>query len=386
VTVADARCLEDDAAGTAAPRWLPAVTGRPAPRRRPGDAVVLGAVGGEGSGPELVAAALGVLEAVAAADGAAVHVLRTAADDPDGMLAACGAALAAGAPVLAGAVGGRFVYDLRARFDLFCKLVPLRPSPVRAAEGPLRAEHCRGVDVLLVRENVSGIYLGAVAERADGGERVVQHAATYREGEVRRIVEVAARLATTRRGRLTVVLKDGGLPAMSALWRDVAGAVARAAGVALDCANVDLAAWRLVQEPRTLDVVVAPNLFGDVLADVGAVLLGGRPASWSGNFAADGAAVYQTNHGAAHDLAGTDRANPLGQLLALAMLLRESLGWDAGAAAVEHAVDAVWAAGFRTPDGTAPGCRVVGTRELAARVADAAARRITGHDAGAAAR
>jgi 3-isopropylmalate dehydrogenase len=136
-------------------------------------------------------------------------------------------------------------------------------------------------------------------------------------------------------------------------------------------ANVDLAAYRLLQHPRELDVVVAPNLFGDVLADLGGVLLGSRGLSFSGNFAAGGASVYQTNHGAAHDLAGKDRANPVGQVLSLAMLLRESFGLAAEAALVERAVAEVYRLGFRTDDVAEAGCRAIGTREMAERIAAA---------------
>ena len=103
------------------------------------------------------------------------------------------------------------------------------------------------------------------------------------------------------------------MPAISEIWRDCAVAAARAAGVECSFANVDLAAYLLIQHAHNLDVIVAPNLFGDVLADLGAVLLGSRGLSYSGNFSSRGAAVYQTNHGAALDLAGTDRANPMGQ-------------------------------------------------------------------------
>jgi 3-isopropylmalate dehydrogenase len=168
-----------------------------------------------------------------------------------------------------------------------------------------------------------------------------------------------------------VVLKDGGLPALSDLWRDCTREVADGLGIAYRFANIDLAAYLLVQHAPELDVVVASNLFGDVLADVGAVLLGSRGLSFSGNFAGDGAAVYQTNHGAAADLAGTDRANPVGQVYSLAMLLRESFGLDEAATLIEAAIVDVWRRGWRTADLAEPGGRVVGTREMVARIADA---------------
>jgi 3-isopropylmalate dehydrogenase len=359
---------------------------------------VLGVLEGEGVGPTVVAAALEVLAAV---ESSSSHHFRIRLGGPIGLeaerrhhvalthdvAAFCEDVFAEGGAVLAGAGGGRFVYELRRRFDLFCKLSPLRAADALASAGRLKPEHVRDVDVLLVRENVSGVYQGdwRTVRRADGG-RSAEHAFSYSEAEVRRIVHVAARLAAERRGKLTVVLKDGGVPAISDLWREVASAVAAEAGVACDFANVDLAAYRLVQHPHELDVVVAPNLFGDVLADVGAVLLGSRGLSYSGNLAADGAAVYQTNHGAALDLSGTDRANPAGQILALAMLLRQSFALDAAADLVEEALADVWRAGWRSEDLREAGCRVAGTRALAALVAEAVvarARADRSHEAGA---
>ena len=166
--------------------------------------------------------------------------------------------------------------------------------------------------------------------------------------------------------------KDGGVPAISEIWRDCAVAAARAAGVECSFANVDLAAYLLIQHAHNLDVIVAPNLFGDVLADLGAVLLGSRGVSYSGNFSSRGAAVYQTNHGAALDLAGTDRANPMGQIFSLAMLLHESFGLTREAALIENAVSQVWREGWRTQDIAAPRHRVVGCEKMGDLVADAA--------------
>jgi 3-isopropylmalate dehydrogenase len=125
--------------------------------------------------------------------------------------------------------------------------------------------------------------------------------------------------------------------------------------------------------------VAAPNLFGDVLADIGAALLGSRGVSFSGNFSEAGNAAYQTNHGAAYDLAGSDRANPVGQILSLAMMLHESFGLGEEAAAIRHAIRSVWREGFRTEDVAAGGLCVVGTREMGFRVAERAAEMLQSH-------
>jgi 3-isopropylmalate dehydrogenase len=134
----------------------------------------------------------------------------------------------------------------------------------------------------------------------------------------------------------------------------------------VDC---DLMVYRLIQNAAEFDVIAAPNLFGDVLADLGAVLLGSRGLSYSGNFNESGHAVYQTNHGAAYDLAGTDRANPVGQILSIAMMLRESfLQWRM-ADAIEQAVREVWTQGYRNKDVATAETQIIGTREMGERIA-----------------
>jgi 3-isopropylmalate dehydrogenase len=232
----------------------------------------------------------------------------------------------------------------------------------------------QGVDLVVVRENTGGIYQGRWSDTTGPAGRVAEHAFSYTEEQARRILDVGARLAARRRGCLTIIVKAGGIPSVSRLWCDCAAEAARGAGVALAALDVDYAAYRLIQHAAELDVIVAPNMFGDVLNDLGAVLLGSRGVSYSGNFTPDGAAVYQTNHGAALDLAGTGRANPGGQVYSLAMLLRESFGLDAAAALLEAALDDVWARGFRTADVAEPGSKVVGTVEIGDRLADAIAR------------
>ena len=133
--------------------------------------------------------------------------------------------------------------------------------------------------------------------------------------------------------------------------------------------NVDLVAYELIQNAARFDVIVAPNLFGDILADIAGVLVCSRGVTFSGNFNAQGHGVFQTNHGSAHDLAGTDTANPAGQILSLAMLLRESFGLDHVATLVEMSLAEVWRQGFRTADLAEPGCKILGTDAMTDRVA-----------------
>ncbi|MCU0974344.1 MAG: isocitrate/isopropylmalate family dehydrogenase [Burkholderiales bacterium] len=341
---------------------------------------------GEGIGPEMVDCALRVLEALESVTGLAFDRVYAGAIGtgavrqhctlrPAEILESCAAVFEEGAPVLAGPVGGRTVYDLRARFGLFCKLVPLRPSPALARANRLREGHVTGLDILVVRENAGGVYQGTWhAGRNAAGLDYAEHAFGYDEPAVRRILEVAARASRQRRGSMAVVLKDGGVPAISDLWRRCGVEVADAAGIEVKFLNVDLAAYQLVQEPRRFDVIACPNLFGDILADLGAILLGSRGLSFSGNFSASGRAIYQTNHGAGHDLVGQGVANPAGQILSLAMLLRESFGLGHEASLIEDAVEHVWRAGWRTFDLPEEDCRIIGTRELADRVAEAVKR------------
>lgn len=344
----------------------------------------IGVVHGEGIGREVIGAALKVLSALEATGHGPFNIctggaIGRQAEPRKGSLTGeietfCDEIFSLGGAILAGPAEGRFVYDLRRRFDLFCKLVPLRVPDELASQTRLKPEFVRGVDIVLVRENSSGLYQGKWSiENSEEGRRAV-HSFAYSEKEVARIVTSAARISAQRQGKLMVIIKDGGLPAISEIWRDCAIAAARAAGVQCSFANIDLAAYLLIQHAHNLDVIVAPNLFGDVLADLGAVLLGSRGVSYSGNFSSSGAAVYQTNHGAALDLAGTDRANPVGQIFSLAMLLHESFGLTREAARIEQAVSQVWHEGWRTEDIAFPGHRVIGCEKMGDLIADAVIR------------
>ncbi len=336
---------------------------------------VVGVLDGEGIGPEVIDASLAALAALEACGLDRVEVRRGPATPGFEEAAAfCAETFAAGGVILSGPFGGRFVYDLRRRFDLFCKLSPLKPSPALRAASRLRPEYLAGVDILIVRENTAGVYQGRWSESSGPAGRLAEHCFSYGEEEVRRILAVGARLAASRRRRMAVIVKPGGIPSVSRLWCDCAADAARATGVELANLDVDYAAYRLIQHAHDLDVIVAPNMLGDILIDLGAVLLGSRGASFSGNFSPSGAAIYQTNHGAARDLARTGRANPAGQVLSLAMLLRESFGLDAAASLLEAALEDAWLRGFRTFDVMAPGATLVGTAEMGARVAEAVGR------------
>ena len=345
-----------------------------------GGAVRVGVLPGVGSGPEVVETAMTVLRAACEGTGREPAIEyappESAVGGADGALSEavaefCRDTFAAGGAVLAGAHGGRWVYELRRRFDLFCKLSPIRPAPeLDAVAGPISPAALNGVDMLVVREQSGGVYQGrwSETETEDQG-RLAEHSFSYGQRQVRRVMRIAAELARRRSGRLAVIVKDGGVPSVSRIWRacaeEVADEVPR-----LTVMDIDFAVYELLRAPQDLDVILAPNLFGDIVCDAGGALLGSRGITFGASFDAGRAAVYQTNHGAAHDLAGTDSANPAGQILATAMMLRESFGMGREAASVEAALRAAWADGFRTADVTEAGSRLVGTREMGERVAE----------------
>jgi 3-isopropylmalate dehydrogenase len=363
--------------------WLDCVV-EPGGARR-ACAPLIGALPGEGVGPEVVAAALKVLSRMEEEGGRAVDVefggaigreaeRESGSPLPDDVVRFCQSVFDRGGAVLNGPGGGRYVYELRRRLRLFFKLTPVQARTSLPDASPLKPETLEDVDLLIVRENLGGVYQGRSSEHAgEDGRRRVRHEFSDAEDDVRRFLDAAARLAGARDGRLTVVAKEAGVPGTSALWRECAMAAAEAHAVDCSMIDVDLMAYRLVASPREFDVVAASNLCGDVLSDLGAVLLGTRALSFSGNFTTRGEGVYQTNHGAAYDLAGSDRANPAGQLLSLAMLLRLSLGMEREAEAIEAGIRRVWSEGGRTADLGAGNGRALGTGELAALVAEAAA-------------
>ncbi len=343
---------------------------------------------GDGIGPEVVRAAVRVLEAVATKSGHTFrfteHLIGGCAIDATGSAAppetleACRGADA----VLLGAVGGPKWDDpraatrpengllaLRKELGFFANLRPVRPHPALAAASPLREEKLRGVDFLVVRELTGGLYFGQPKGRreGEGGRRAVD-TLEYNEQEIRRIVELAFRLAQGRRKQVTSVDKANVL-ATSQLWREVATECGREfPDVRLDHVLVDTAAMKLVTSAAGFDVIVTENTFGDILTDEAAVLVGSMGLLPSASLGGGRSGVYEPIHGSAPDIAGRGIANPVGAILSAAMLLRHSLGLEAEAAAIEQAVDTVLSAGHRTADIAQPGDRALSTEEMTGRV------------------
>ncbi len=327
---------------------------------------------GDGIGPEVIAEAVRVLEAVAARFGHTFAfeeaLMGGCAIDavgdplPEATLAACESADA----VLLGAVGGPQWSDptaavrpeqgllrLRQHFDLFANLRPVRTYPALAGHAPLRADLLDGVDILFVRELTSGIYFGERHEQGDGDR--AWDTLFYTVDQVERVARVAFESARRRYGKVASVDKANVLAAMR-LWRRTVNQVAADyPDVELEHVLVDACTMHLLRNPARFDVILAGNMFGDILSDEASVLAGSLGMLPSASLNASRFGVYEPIHGSAPDIAGRGIANPVATILSAAMLLRHSLGLETEAAAVEAAVDAALADGLRTADLVAPG-------------------------------
>ncbi len=343
---------------------------------------LIGVLPGEGVGPEVIPAAVDVLESVGRHRGIEFEfryggpIGYEAGEEGDGLVPEvvrfCESVFADGGAILCGPGGNRFVYRLRSQFDLFCKFTPIQPLSVLSDAGVLRPESVEGVDLVVVRENTGGLYFGRwKSEIDDAGDPSAEHSFRYHQSEVRKILEMAARLAQQRRGSLTLIVKPGGMPAISRLWTQSFERLTQERGLSGEVLEVDNACYQIIASAGQFDVVVAPNLFGDIISDAAALLLGSRGLSYSGNFGSPGVAVYQTGHGAARDIAGQGIANPIGQILSAAMLLRESFNLPAAATAIETAVSRTVGQGIRTFDIAALNSETVGTREMGQEIAAA---------------
>jgi len=353
---------------------------------------------GDGIGPEIVAAARRVLEALGEFEfeehlmgGCSIDAHGTALTDE--VLAACRASDA----VLLGAVGGpkwdttdpdaprpeQGLLALRKEMGLYANLRPVRPSPALVGASPLREERISGTDLLVVRELTGGIYFGASGREGDAAHDTCEYSAAEIERIARAAFEAALRRAegSDRAPRVTSVDKANVLET-SRLWREVVTRVAADyPGVELEHLLVDNAAMQLVSRPADFDVIVTENLFGDILSDESAMLTGSLGMLPSASLGAAGEpGLFEPVHGSAPDIAGKEIANPLATILSAAMMLRHGLGRAAEADRVEAAVDAVLADGLRTPDlvagtlaqpptaGEMPTEREVGTEEMTAAV------------------
>ena len=247
---------------------------------------------------------------------------------------------------------------MRKALDLYANLRPVRVPDALLDASPLKPLVVRGTDYVILRELTAGTYFGeprGVSTLEDGSRRGV-NTHRYDEGEIRRAVRFACRLAQGRRGHVTSVDKANVMEA-GALWREVAGQVARDEfpDVRLEHMLADNCALQLTRAPTRFDVLVTDNLFGDLLSDAGGAALGSLGMLPSASLNDRGQALYEPVHGSAPDIAGKGIANPLGAILSAAMLLRWSAKRPEEALLLERAVDRALAAGARTADIAAPG-------------------------------
>ena len=315
---------------------------------------------GDGIGPEIMASALEVLDAVGDFDvdervfgGASIDATGTALTDE--VLEACRGADA----VLLAAVGGpkwdttdpdaprpeQGLLDLRKGLNLYANLRPVRPVPALYDASPLRRDIIEGTSLLVVRELTGGIYFGARGREDESAFDTN----TYSLGEIERIARVAFDAAEAR---VTSVDKANILET-SRLWREVVTGLhgREYPHIRLEHMLVDNAAMQLIAAPRHFDVIVTENMFGDILSDEAAMLTGSIGMLPSASLGVAGApGLFEPVHGSAPDIAGTEAANPLAMLLSMAMMLRHGLSQPDEAAAVESAVDRALESGLRTAD------------------------------------
>jgi 3-isopropylmalate dehydrogenase len=349
---------------------------------------------GDGIGPEVMAEAVKVLDAVqrrfglqlryaeAAVGGAAIERYGEAL--PPDTLKICRASDA----ILFGSVGGprweslppdrqperASLLPLRQHFNLFCNLRPARVFKGLTGASPLRPHIVQdGFDILCVRELTGDIYFGRPRGReGQGAEERAFDTMAYRRFEIERIARAAFRLARERRRHVTSVDKANVL-ATSVFWREIVGAVAAEfSDVQLVHLYVDNAAMQLVRNPHQFDVLLCSNMFGDILSDECAMLTGSLGLLPSASINATRFGLYEPAGGSAPDIAGRGIANPIAQILSAALMLRISLGCAEAAAAVEAAVSDLIEAGLRTADIAAPGANALST----AAMGDAIAQRL----------
>ncbi len=255
---------------------------------------------------------------------------------------------------------------LRGGLNLFANLRPATILPQLIDASSLKREIVEGVDIMVVRELTGGIYFGqpkGIFETETGEKRGVNTMA-YTEGEIDRIAKVGFEIAQKRQGRLCSVDKANVLD-VSQLWRDRVTAMAKDyPNVELSHLYVDNAAMQLVRAPKQFDTIVTGNLFGDILSDAAAMLTGSIGMLPSASLSADGPGVYEPVHGSAPDIAGQDKANPLAQVLSVAMMLRYGLDEPEAATQIEDAVIKVLDAGYRTGDIMSEGMKAVGCKGM----------------------
>ena len=250
--------------------------------------------------------------------------------------------------ILFGAVSKGGLLELRQKFDLFVNLRPVKVFPSLINNSSLKSDRLTGVDILFVRELVSGIYFGASGREEDDRGSYGYHTMQYYDWQIERIAQVALEKAQARRGLLTVAHKENALPHLP--WTKLVTKVASAyPNVTIEPMLVDNLAMQLVINPQRFDVILAGNLFGDILSDLGGALVGSVGLLGSASLNQTGFGMYEPIHGTAPDIAGTNRANPLGTL-ASAMMMLEQWGETKAVKDLQQIWNNILDRGYRTYD------------------------------------
>lgn len=336
---------------------------------------------GDGIGGEVMAEAIKILNAISLLSGHTFHVEEAhvggAAIDRMGVplpletLQICSSSDA----ILFGSVGGPkwdhlppekrpergALLPLRKHFGLFANLRPAKIFPALSHASPLRPDIVmQGIDILIVRELTGGIYFGEKGSHASSSWDVMK----YSTSEIERISRVAFEAARKRRKKVCSVDKANVL-ATSVLWRDTVSRIHKEyPDIELTHLYVDNAAMQLISHPSGFDVIVTENMFGDILSDEAAEITGSIGMLPSASLNEDGFGLYEPAGGSAPDIAGKGIANPIAEILSLALLLRYSFGLEEEALIIEESVEKVIASGVRTGDISLPGRPPVSTREM----------------------
>ena len=322
---------------------------------------------GDGIGPEVINAALKVIEKVAPGkfNFKSVAMGGNAIDKfgeplPAESLKICQDSDA----TLLGAVGGpkwdnvppeirpeRGLLGVRKGLEAFANIRPAKIFKPLASACPLRKDIAeKGIDFIIVRELTGGIYFGEHKLFNLNGERAASDLMQYTEHEIKRIAHVAFKMAMTRRKIVTSVDKANILTS-SRLWRDIVIEVSKEyPEIKLNHLYVDNAAMQLIKDPSQFDVIVTENTFGDILSDEASQIAGSIGMIPSASLGDNNRGLYEPIHGSAPDIAGQDKANPIATILAGAMMLRYSFEMHDEANKIENAVDNVLNSGLRTPD------------------------------------
>ena len=339
---------------------------------------------GDGIGPEIVGQALKVLDKIAElyhhvfmytdVDMGGCAIDKFGDPLPQAELDKC----LSSDSVLLGAVGGpkwndvpgpmrpeKGLLRLRAGMGVYSNNRPAKIWPQLADASPLKpAIVAQGIDFIIVRELIGGIYFGKHETVSENGEQVALDELTYSESEIRRIGRIGFETAMKRSKKLCSVEKSNVLDS-SRLWKKVIHELAAEyPEVELSDMLVDNCAMQIVKNPSQFDVVVTENMFGDILSDEASMITGSIGMIPSSSLGASSCGLYEPIHGSAPDIAGQDIANPIGTILSAAMMLRYSFDMEAEAAAIENAVSRVLDAGYRTADIWSEGCTKIGCSEM----------------------